>query len=173
MATDLTGMIPHGWSGGESVTKWWKGNHLHLYRLRKNCAQCNAEMTIDVTKAAIMGTAKNAGLHLTRCPKCRAESKGGLGSRGGTSRPTVEGQAPASDALTDTEFLEAELTGVYKQIDAVRAENAALKERLAKYELAPAIAAVAKPIKPYEPPLTMAESTARLNAAAKEKMPWT
>jgi hypothetical protein len=75
--------------------------------------------------------------------------------------------------LTDTEFLEAELTGVYKQLDALRAENAALKERLAKYELAPAIAAVAKPIKPYEPPLTMAESTARLNAAAKEKMPWT
>lgn len=85
MTTDLTGLIPHGWKGGEAVTKWWRGKHLHLFRLRKACAQCGDEMILDVTRAAIIGTAKNAGLHLTRCAKCRGQSK----NDAPTSRPTV------------------------------------------------------------------------------------
>jgi hypothetical protein len=77
------GNLPRGWSGGEAVTKWWKGSWIHLYRLRKSCAQCGAEMVIDVTKAALEGRARNAGLHLARCETCRSQKEDA------TSRPAV------------------------------------------------------------------------------------
>lgn len=126
MSTDLTGLIPHGWAGGEAVTKWWRGKHLHLYRLRKNCAQCGKEMILDVTKAAIVGTAKNAGLHLTRCPQCRAVSK----SEGGTSRPTTRSEPV--QVVDDNELetlrsanatMKEELEGLYAQIKELRGQQ--------------------------------------------------
>jgi len=78
------------------------------------CATCQAEISIDVTKQAIQGFKKNAGLLLRNCPKCRAERKaGGVGSRGGKSRP-VAGDPPAS---TD-------------ELETLRAANATMKEEL-------------------------------------------
>lgn len=187
MTTDLIGLIPHGWSGGEAVAKWWRGKHLHLYRLRKNCAQCEKEMTIDVTKAAIMGTAKNAGLHLTRCVKCREASRATDSQQVGMSRPHTAHDpvdqiiASASDNGEVT-ALRAQNEMFLKSIQALQQQNTQLNAELSKlrsetlstketYEL-PAAMAAAKLRLPAEP-LTMAQSTANMQAfVAKNKMPW-
>lgn len=145
------GALPNNWTGGQSFTKWWRGNIIQLYTLKKPCGQCGAEMRIDVTRAALEGKAKNAGLHLKRCPKCRAETK----ARGTVSRPAVEGQElvhheqPAPAVPMDV-FDKAELetlrtaNAVMKEeLDALYVLNRDLRERLAKYELAPAMEAVA------------------------------
>lgn len=141
---DYTGELPDGWTGGQAFLKWWRGRFVHLYTLRRPCAQCGQEMRIDVSKAALDGTAKNAGLHLKRCAKCRAETKALKAS----SRPKVEGEptpaalkhafeASADETLrTANATMRAELEGLY-------AQNKELRERLAKYELAPAMEAVA------------------------------
>lgn len=133
-----TGPLPEGWTGGEQLTKWWRGQYVHLYTLRKPCAQCGREMRIDVSKAALEGTAKNAGLKLKRCKICRDASR----ALGSSSRPHVEGQerhaAPAEQPTVDTMIatMKEELEGLY-------AQNKELRERLSKYELAPAMEAVA------------------------------
>ena len=176
MSTDLTGLIPHGWTGGEAVTKWWRGKHLHLYRLRKNCAQCGKEMILDVTKAAIAGTAKNAGLHLTRCSECRAVSKEG----GGTSRPTTARSEPTPAA--DSAELEALRTAnvtMKEELDGLYMQNKELRQRLASYEPAPAEKAAfrppPKPVQTYRlppEPLTMAESTRRMQNTLELRQKW-
>lgn len=152
MSTDLTGLIPFGWNGGEAVTKWWRGKYIHLYRLRKDCAQCGKEMVLDVTKAAITGTAKNAGLHLTRCPGCREASK----SEGGTSRPRTAGEPETATAAPVAESGELEslraqnemflksIQTLQAQIQPLKAEIHALKTELAQFKLGPAMEA-AKP----------------------------
>lgn len=176
MSTDLTGVIPYGWVGGEAVTKWWRGKHLHLYRLRKNCAQCGKEMILDVTKAAIMGTAKNAGLHLTRCPDCRAVSKEG----GGTSRPTTRSEPTPASESSELEMLRTANATMKEELDGLYMQNKELRQRLASYEPAERPAPAPKPVQttyrlPPEP-LTMAQSVKNMQAAlaAKNnaKMPW-
>ncbi len=191
MSTDFTGIIPFGWKGGEAVTKWWRGQHLHLYRLRKDCAQCGQEMTIDVTKAAIMGTAKNAGLQLTRCVKCRSVAK----ETGGTSRPTTINRAPAvaesgadpveferlqrndeklflivrrlqtiMPATTLVDVVEA----VEKMIEGGNRLKAEYDSLRTKYELQPRIEAAARQPNTAMQPLTMAESQAYMWAQLEE-----
>lgn len=184
MPTDLTGLIPHGWSGGEAVTKWWRGKHLHLYRLRKNCAQCQKEMTIDVTKAAITGAAKNAGLHLTRCVKCREQSRAADSQQPSMSRPftkddPIDQLGVSGPNSGEIEALRAQNEMFLRSVQALTARNAELNAELVKirsatlavkaqYELQPAMAAQAA--LPPEP-MTLATSTAALKAA-KNKMPW-
>lgn len=135
---DYQGALPDGWTGGQSVTKWWRGSILHLYKLARLCAECGTEMRIDVTRGALDGTKKNAGLHLTRCATCRARAK----ALGTSSRPRVDGQ-PTPAALRATAYVAApiepataetiiatmkeELTGLY-------AANKELRKKLAKYE---------------------------------------
>lgn len=118
----LQGTTLHGWKIGEPVTKWWRGKYVHLYRVTKACAQCQQEMTLDVTKAALMGTAKNSGFHLTRCLECRAATR----SQPSTSRPvvldaplqsTAQPVAPAADTITELEVeLRSELFRARKKI---------------------------------------------------------
>ena len=121
--------IAHPGAGGQSTTKWWRGRIMHLYRLARPCAECGAEMRIDVSKAALDGTAKNAGLHLKRCATCRARAK----ALGTTSRPQTEDKhafsVPVEPAMADTIIatMKEELTGLY-------AQNKELRERLSKYE---------------------------------------
>jgi len=188
------GELPDGWQGGDPITKYWNGDYIHLYRVTRPCANCQAEISLDVTKKALDGTKKNAGLLLRNCPKCRAERKaGGPGSRGGKSRP-VAGEpavAPVRPAApVDNEELETlrtanvtmkeELTGLY-------ALNKELREQIAALQPAPVVAP--KPVQTYKlppEPLTMAESTKNLRAAVAsgellqkwltenkaQKMPW-
>jgi hypothetical protein len=118
----LQGTTLHGWKIGEPVTKWWRGKYVHLYRVTKACAQCQQEMTLDVTKAALMGTAKNSGFHLTRCLECRATTR----SQPSTSRPvvlnampqpTAQSVAPPEDTITELEIeLRSELFRARKKI---------------------------------------------------------
>jgi len=110
------GALPDGWQGGAPVTKYWKGDYLHLYRVTRPCGTCAAMISIDVSKKALQGFSKNAGLLLRNCPTCRAARKaGGPGSRGGTSRPTAVGApqaaAPVAPAVDNAELekLRAEL----------------------------------------------------------------
>ncbi|MEL7086878.1 MAG: hypothetical protein AAGL98_00300 [Planctomycetota bacterium] len=94
MPENWTGPLPEGWSGGEAVTKFWHGSFVHLYRVTRPCVTCGTEISLDVSKRALDGEAKNSGLLLRNCPTCRAARKNGApGSRGGKSRP----QAPASE----------------------------------------------------------------------------
>jgi hypothetical protein len=158
MPENWTKELPQGWRGGEAVTKWWRGSMLHLYRLRKPCAQCADEMVIDVTAAALEGKAKNAGLLLQRCQNCRAAAKGGT-SRPRTNKapsPAVSSQAPAQAAVSGADPGElAELKAErdeYAQsvmdqgqlIGTLKRENEQLKARLAQYELPAAMAAANK-----------------------------
>ena len=181
------GQLPDGWKGGDPVTKYWNGDYIHLYHVTRPCATCGAEISLDVTKKALDGTKKNAGLLLRNCPKCRAERKaGGVGSRGGKSRPVAgEPVAPASapgvteeleQLRTANATMKEELTGLYAQI----------KELRGVQHVAPA---VPKPVQTYElppEPLTIESSTKALRAQQanseellqkwltqnKTKMPW-
>jgi hypothetical protein len=75
----------HGWKIGGPVTKFWRGKYITLHRLSKPCSQCGTELTLDVSKAALDGTAKNSGIGLARCLGCRAAAR----LQGATSRPTA------------------------------------------------------------------------------------
>lgn len=138
---DYAGPLPDSWTGGQHLTKWWRGQMVHLYTLRKPCAQCSGEMRIDVSKAALDGTAKNAGLHLTRCASCRAKAK----ALNTSSRPKIEGEPPPralkQQALTPVE--ETTITTMKEELDGLYALNKELRVRLSKYELGPAMEAVA------------------------------
>lgn len=149
---DYSGALPNNWTGGQQKTKWWRGAYVHLYTLKKPCAECQKEMVIDVTKAAIEGRAENAGLKLKRCATCRATSK----ALKTNSRPHVEGEVKnpfATTAIVDASELEQlrtanatmteELAGLYTQ-------NRELRARLAKYELQPAMEALAAHRMPWE-----------------------
>lgn len=141
---DYTGAMPAGWNGGQHLPKWWRGKIIHLYTLRRPCGQCGSEMRIDVTKAALEGKVKNAGLHLKRCKVCRAKAK----ALGTVSRPHVDGEELAvvtvDEALrTANATMKEELEGLYAQNAVLRGEADELRQRLSKYELAPAMEAVA------------------------------
>lgn len=124
------GKLPEGWTGGEAKRKWFRGAVITLFTLQRNCAQCHRPMTIDVTREAIEGTKKNAGLHLKRCEGCRDATKA-LGTH---SRPHVSGDAPtiipdpeAAQLRTANATMKEELAGLY-------ADNRELRARLEKYE---------------------------------------
>lgn len=137
-----TGELPDGWTGGQQLTKWWRGKYVHLYTLRKPCAQCSREMRIDVSKAALEGTAKNAGLHLKRCKICRDAAK----ALRTNSRPHVEGEEQLTkpiDPQTADEILRTANATMKEEIEGLYAQNKELRERLARYEMAPAMEAVA------------------------------
>ena len=135
--TKYDGPMPEGWHGGDPVTKRWRGDFLHLYRVTRPCATCGAKISLDVSRRALEGKAKNVGLLLRNCPTCRADRKaGGTGSRGGTSRPVVDGPAP-ENAHQILETMKAELNAAYDHIRELSA-------RLSKYELQSAIETEAK-----------------------------
>ncbi len=137
---DYTGPLPAGWTGGQHFPKWWRGRITHLYTLRKPCAECGGEMRIDVTKAALEGTAKNAGLHLKRCAVCRAKTQ----AAGTSSRPTVEGeQVRLEIEPNDAEQLRTANATMREELKGLYAQNKELRARLSKYELQPAMEAVA------------------------------
>lgn len=171
MSTDFTGIIPHGWSGGEAVTKWWRGKYVHLYRLHRECAQCGKEIVLDVTKAAITGHAKNAGLHLVRCPGCRAKTPRDI-----TSRPTVRNEpmpemvddmVPVENGSTEIEALRMQNEMFLKSVQVLQKQLAEAEAKLASFTLQGAMTAQ-PPVKPAAP-LTLEQSTALL---AQNKMPW-
>lgn len=173
MTTDLTGVIPHGWQGGETVTKWWRGKFLHLYRLRKPCAQCGMEMSIDVTKAAIIGTAKNAGLHLVRCAGCRQKDPRDITSRP-TTRPVIgQGRNPAvepayeppedvepiPDVTAELETFKVRERMYIQSVQVLQARVATLEAKLAERPAE----------KPFDPHAALAADIAKKKT---QKMPW-
>jgi hypothetical protein len=145
------GSFPDGWTGGAPVTKYWNGDYLHLYRVTRPCGTCSATISLDVSKKALQGFTKNAGLLMKNCPNCRAQRRnGGPGSRGGTSRPTVSNVVAAQPGGDeDLERLRMANATMTEELSYLYAELKELKVRLAKYEL----------------PAAMAQT-------AKEKMPW-
>jgi hypothetical protein len=151
MQAPFDGPLPAGWSGGEATTKYWNGDYIHLYRVTRPCATCRGEISLSVSRKALQGFTKNAGLLLRNCPTCRAERKnGGPGSRGGTSRPTVQ-STPAQAPIDTTELeqlrmykatVAEELAGLYSRNSELFAEVQVLKARLAQYELPAAMRAI-------------------------------
>lgn len=155
------GELPDGWQGGIPVTKHWNGDYIHLYHVTRPCANCQAEIGLDVTRRALEGKAKNAGLLLRNCPECRkARKAGGVGSRGGTSRPTVGD--PVTTNKPEVVVTAAAPNG---ELESLRTANVTMKEELAglyviikelreRYELAPAIERVAteQPMRTYKMP---------------------
>lgn len=149
------GPLPEGWFGGQPTTKFWRNQFMHLYRVQRNCASCGAEITLDVTKAALEGTKQNAGLKMKNCPACRHKRRhGGPGSRGGTSRPVIDSElmpdmreeTPAPAVHQDAQpnvvvHVETDLTLMAKiktmteEMDGLYAQIKELREQLAKYDL--------------------------------------
>ncbi len=127
---DYTGPLPAGWKGGHAVSKWWRGKLMHLYTLRRPCAECGLEMRIDVTRGALIGAAKNAGLHLKRCATCRARDKALQTS----SRPRVENEPPPRELVDADETLRAANATMRDELAALYALNKELRERLSRYE---------------------------------------
>lgn len=136
MTDRYEGKLPDGWSGGNAVSKWWRGRLSHLYRLTKPCAECGGEMRIDVTKHALDGIAKNAGLHLKRCNTCRAKSK----SIKTTSRPHVNGEPPPGTFAKQTvnEQMQTAIATLTAEVTGLYAQNKELRQQLARYEAASA-----------------------------------
>ena len=175
--------LPEGWSGGDPVTKYWGGNYVHLYRVTRPCATCGAEISLHVTKGALDGSKKNAGLLLRNCPKCRAERKaGGVGSRGGRSRPIAEAAPAAAVDNTELEALRTANATMKEELDGLYTQIKELREKLARYEGGTSVAAPAPVAKAPSPaqtyklppePLTMAQSTQAMLAKINcKKMPW-
>jgi len=108
-----TGSTVNGWKVGELVTKWWRGKFVHLYRVTKACAQCGREMDMAVTKAAIIGTSKNAGLHIARCQDCRTTTR----PSNPMSRPMVREGAPINTDASEVERLRAINSTMQQEID--------------------------------------------------------
>ena len=132
-----------------------------------------------MTKHALDGSKKNAGLLLRNCPKCRAERKaGGPGSRGGNSRPTA-GTAPAVQSASSIEFAELETlrtanATMKEELDGLYMQLKELRQRLASYEPVPAPAAP-KPVQEYRLPpehLTMGQFTERRKTSAELLQQW-
>jgi hypothetical protein len=148
---DYTGPLPAGWTGGAAKSKWWRGKTVHLYTLKKPCAQCGKEMSIDVTRSAIEGTAKNAGLKLKRCQHCRSNDPPA------NSRPLAKGPPPMREPEPAPPGIEEQyrttIATMTEELNALHAMNRELRERLAKYELPEALRAMA-------------------NGAPVHKMPW-
>jgi hypothetical protein len=135
---DYQGPLPDGWTGGQSTMKWWRGKIMHLYKLVRPCAECGAEMRIDVSKAALIGTAKNAGLHLRRCAVCRARTK----ALNTSSRPQVEGESSAREVVavepqSADETLRSANATMKEELEGLYAQNRELRDRLAQYEPEP------------------------------------
>ena len=130
------GQLPDGWNGGAPVTKYWNGDYIHLYRVTRPCANCGAEISLDVTKKALDGSKKNAGLLLRNCPKCRAERKaGGVGSRGGKSRP-VAGDAPVAAAPNEElAALRTMVATMKEDLEGLYVQNRELRERLSDVKM--------------------------------------
>lgn len=124
------GPLPAHWSGGEATAKWWRGKLMNLYRLTRACSECGGVMNIDVTKAALEGTAKNAGLHLKRCATCRARSQ----AIGTTSRPHVNGELAGLSKLAYSDTEKTIIATMKEELKGLYALNKDLRERLAKYE---------------------------------------
>ena len=169
--------LPEGWSGGDPVTKYWGGNYVHLYRVTRPCATCGAEISLHVTKGALDGSKKNAGLLLRNCPKCRAERKaGGVGSRGGRSRPVAEAAVPALVDNTELEALRTANATMKEELDGLYVQLKELRQQLGHVSApAPAVKAPS-PAQTYKlppEPLTMAQSTQAMLAKNNcKKMPW-
>jgi len=147
---------PNGWVIEGAIQKWWRGKHVRLYRLHKPCGECGAEMQIDVTRNAVEGKAKNAGLKLTRCAGCRARAT----AMNVSSRPKVNGEPvnPRQHTFTvsplelqELDQLRTANATMKEELAGLYAENRTLRATLAKYELAPATAAVANGAAPKMP----------------------
>lgn len=188
---DYAGKLPKDWRGGEAVSKWWRGKFIHLYRLHKNCAQCNAEITLDVSAAAIEGRARNAGLYLARCPECRAKSEPG------TSRPVVLDRAtstPAAEPQQPAALKTAEAQELLKELETLRIwKNSVLAElqdfdnmRKANHEMRLKIKFLENRLATFDPPTVQpapktvlirggfqpAKRTGTEAFLAKNKSPW-
>jgi predicted nuclease with TOPRIM domain len=168
-AEPYKGDLPHNWTGGEAITKWWRGSLVHLYRLRKPCMQCSGEMTIDVTRKALEGEAKNAGLLLQRCPDCRAAAKGG------SSRPKIRlydgEQKPQNSATvqvavmdnTENEALKARIKELEAQDETLQMVNNTMREELN---------GLYAQLKELRERLARYELPAAMKAASENKLPW-
>jgi len=173
------GELPDGWQGGLPTTKYWNGDYIKLYRVYRPCATCSAEISIDVTKKALQGFAKNSGLLLRNCPTCRAARKaGGPGSRGGKSRPT-EGPAPTivtavTVGNTELEKLRTMNATMKEELNCLYTYKKELEAKLAKYEL-PAAMATQSATTPQFKPLPAQNGFDPHKALADDldkKMPW-
>lgn len=169
--------LPHGWGGGVAVTKWWRGKFVHLYRLQKPCAQCNTNMTIDVTREALRGDKKNSGLLLKRCAGCRNISRADVGR----SRPHVAGQQvrPAVSVDPEMNLRIVELEKMLKEAEetvAAVAEQAGGVRKAIHEELGLSLMGDGITYATVKSALTKLKGTYELSSALKlaseNKMPW-
>lgn len=151
-----------GWKYDKPVNKWFQGQFRHAHRITRPCPTCAETIVLDVTTKALEGKATNHGLALRRCKKCRTALKAGpeayavrkaeVAGAPATERveaaakPEVVTIAPVDSA--ELESLRTAVATMKDELDGLYAQNKELRERLAAYELAPAIEQIAvQPVK--------------------------
>jgi hypothetical protein len=125
-----------GWTYVEPTTRWFQGHFRSAHRIARTCPTCTETIVLEVTTKALRGEAKNHGLALRRCKKCRDALKQGKATyalhkaeAAITGQPT---QPPDEKTAMANRVMKEELEGLY-------AENKELRNRLAKYELPAAV----------------------------------
>lgn len=114
-----------GWTRGDAGpqrigTKTYK----NLVEFSRPCAACQKSFSIYVTPKIAEGLADSNNFGLKNCE---------LHRRGGGAPEELENLRSKDRVMAD------ELAGLYGFIKELKQENAALKERLAQYELQPAM----------------------------------
>lgn len=189
-----------GWTYDKPVNKWFQGAFRHAHRLTRPCPTCTETIVLDVTTKALEGKATNHGLALRRCKKCRTALKAGPEAYAVRKAEVADKPAPAQtvQAVAAAPAIDAALT---EELERLRTANATMKEELdGLYMQLKELREIEQPrqatpaVQPPKPvqyklpsePLTMAESTKRMNAKTsadqellqkwltqnKAKMPW-
>jgi hypothetical protein len=189
-----TGLLA-GWTYDKEVNKWFQGAFRHAHRLTRPCPTCSETIVLDVTTKALEGNATNHGLALRRCKTCRKALKAGPQAYAVRKAAVADNPAPApaQAAAPAPQVASAVPPEIMQELETLRTVNATMKEELEGLymqikELRDQQRPVEtigfkpppKPVRTYTlppEPLTMAESTRRMNAelAARKnnsKMPW-
>jgi len=173
-----------GWTYVQPVNKWFQGQFRHAHRLTRSCPTCTETIVLDVTTKALEGKAINHGLALRRCKKCRLALKAGPQAYAerkaeviAAAHAVVQPVAPAQPAITPDVAAELEtlctmVATMKEELTGLYAQNKELRKQLTGQQPAMAPIAASKPIKTYTlppEPLTMAESTKRINATLAQE----
>lgn len=118
-----------GWRYDKPVRKWFQGGFRNAHRITRECPTCAGTYAIEVTTAALLGSAANHGLALRRCKACRAALK-----RGGVEYAARKEQDGTGADISELERLRAANATMKEELSGLYARNKELTEKLSLYE---------------------------------------
>lgn len=183
-----------GWTYEKPVNKWFQGAFRHAHRLTRACPTCSEAIVLDVTTKALENRATNHGLALRRCKKCRVALKAGPETYAARKAETATVLKPEvivvaapvqTPLITAQELDELRMANatMKEELDYLYAYGKEMREKLAAYELGPALAAsqaAPKFVPPVEKTVQMPQYIGENavkppfvpNRNKSQKMPW-